>query len=156
MSRELQEKLKSKFTLDLNSYRFYRKSTNKLAGTKTSRGYRQINFNRRLYVEHHLVWLWFKGYLPKELDHINHIRDDNNINNLREVSRLENQQNQSSNRSNNKFPTGVQYRKDINKFGAFIHKNSRPICLGYFSKLEDAIKAREQGKKEYYFGKDTA
>jgi len=155
MSKELQETLKSKYTLDTNSYRFYRKSTGKLAGTQNSRGYRQINFNHRLYVEHHLVWLWFTGKLPKELDHINHIRDDNSIHNLREVTRLENQQNQSEYRKNNKFPTGIQYREDIKKFGVFVYKNSKPICLGYFSELGDAIASRAIGKKEYYSVKDA-
>ena len=61
------------------------------AGTLNSDGYRAININKKIYMEHRLVWFYVTGEWPTNvIDHINRNRADNRLENLRDVSRQEN------------------------------------------------------------------
>ena len=84
------------------------------------------------------------------VDHINRDRLDNRINNLRESSFVENNQNKSITDKNTSGIIGVNYRKDRNKFRAFITYNRRQISLGNFDLIEDAIIARLNAEVLYF------
>ena len=59
-----------------------RSKVGKKAGCVDGDGYIAIGFNNRDYKAHQLIFLINKGYIPKEIDHINGIRNDNRIENL--------------------------------------------------------------------------
>jgi hypothetical protein len=65
----------------------YTKHFGKVAGHINKNGYRSIRVNKRLYLAHHLVWLWHTGNWPSYygMDHINRDPGDNRIQNLRDV-----------------------------------------------------------------------
>jgi len=84
-------------------------------------------------------------------DHINHINYDNRKSNLRVVTYSQNNQNKiiyKKNTSSGRM--GVCWQKSINKWYSYININKRRINLGYYEKLDDAIKARELGEIEYF------
>ncbi|WP_421355300.1 HNH endonuclease [Pseudocitrobacter faecalis] len=115
----------------------------KVAGTISEQGYLKINFGGTIHRAHRLAWLFCHGYYPAEdIDHINHIRSDNRISNLRIASRKENQRNQSLHRNNKSGHNGVHWRNDCQKWRAMIMVNGKSKHLGYFSNIEDAVKAR--------------
>lgn len=110
------------------------------AGAVLRDGYRQVRVNGKQYREHHLVWVWHHGQLPKEVDHINCIRDDNRIENLRECTRAENMQNR-------RFPTVrskiglIGVTRHYNKFRAAITRDGRKQHLGLFATAIEAHSA---------------
>lgn len=113
------------------------------AGYTQSKGYRAIKIDGKSYKEHHLIWLYHTGSLPKEqIDHINQIKDDNRIENLRECSNAENHQNR-------KLTAGV-YKHTNGKWHARICINRKRVSLGYFQTKEEAEKVYLDAKSKYH------
>lgn len=86
------------------------------------------------------------------LDHINRNRLDNRKSNLRYATAQENAQNRSKQINNTSGIPGVSWRKDRNKWRAFITVNKKQIALGLYEDINDAIMARKAAE-EKYFGK---
>ena len=84
----------------------------------------------------------------KMVDHINRNPLDNRKENLRLCTNFENCQNKEV--KDNKLPIGVGYHKASSRYRAYINKGNKQVSLGYYNKLEDAIKARE----DYVTNKD--
>ena len=84
------------------------------------------------------------------IDHINRDPLDNRRDNLRIVSIQENNMNQGINKNNKSGITGVCWNKNANKWQAKIMYKYKKIHLGYFEKLEDAGKAREEAEMKYF------
>lgn len=125
----------------------YRVNSKVPAGTKAgsphSNGYICIRIKGQLHYAHRLIFLYFKGFLPKYVDHINNIRDDNKIENLRECEH-------SQNHANRKKAGGISYRKKENKYTARIGVKSRQIWIGSFDTEIEAKRAyNERAKKEF-------
>lgn len=120
-----------------------------LAGCKKSNGYIHLNFNKKHYLAHHLVWLWHHQVMPTDcLDHINGDPSDNRIENLRECSIAENNQNKRKGKNNTSGYTGVT--KNANKWRAGIKINGKQINLGNFNNIEDAQQAYKDAKNKYH------
>lgn len=123
-------------------------------GWVTVYGYRTTDYKKKKYKTHHLIWLYFYNYLPKELDHINGDRLDNRISNLREVNRIENCRNKKLSITNKTGTVGVCFAKRENKYRAYIVINYKQKSLGYFDTLEEAKTAREAANIKYGFHKN--
>jgi hypothetical protein len=120
------------------------------AGTTSTKGYRKISVDRKIYSEHHLVWLYHYGIMPKKLiDHINRIRDDNRIENLREVTLIENCHNRNISKHNKSGAIGVSYHSQTGKWKAVIQYNRKGHYLGLFDTVEEATKAYYKKKSEF-------
>lgn len=119
------------------------------AGTKSSEGYLQICFKRKMYFGHRLAWFYVYGEFPKnEIDHINHNKLDNRIENLRNVTAQENQKNRPLEKKSTTKICGVSICKDgIYKVSIGVNKKS--LFLGRFKNIEDAVQARKKAEKEY-------
>lgn len=123
----------------------------KRAGSAKPNGYRFIRINKVSYREHHLVYLFILGYLPKgHIDHINHNPSDNSWSNLREVTPQENGKNHPKTKRNKTGFVGVS-QKPNGKFIARIYVNKKHIFLGSFETIDLAIKARQKANNLYNF-----
>lgn len=123
----------------------------KEAFTAFSDGYKQgaVLYYR---VEAHRViaTMLFGSYLG-EVDHINGDRADNRRENLRIVRRSENLKNRRMSSRNTSGHTGVRWVPHANKWSARIEADGKPIHLGYFASIEDAIAARKAAEVKYDF-----
>ena len=108
-----------------------------------SHGYWRIQVDGQEYPVHHIIWLWERGYLPKEIDHINRNRGDNRWQNLREVSHRENMYNLNLMRHNTSGTHGVCWAADRQKWRAYIGSGVRREYLGDYTEKDRAIAARE-------------
>ena len=124
------------------------------AGTISSTdGYRQIQFNRKLYRAHRIVMLMHtKGFdTSLQIDHMNHERDDNRIENLRLVTNSINGKNTKMHKNNTTGVTGVTFDKNRNKYKAQIVVNHKLDNLGRFNTFKEAVQARLQAEIKYGF-----
>lgn len=109
---------------------------------KTSKGYRQIGVDGRLYAAHRLAWLYQTGKWPVDLiDHINCDPGDNRFCNLREASRSENARNSKLNARNTSGFKGVTWEKNAKRWMAQIQVNCKNNNLGLFDTPEEAHSA---------------
>lgn len=130
-------------------------SKGKHAGYIHNNGYRRIIINRKMYLEHQLVWLYFHGNIPKQLEHKNRIRNDNKIENLRESNQSQNIANATKVKTMNGKPTsskykGVTQRKGKKNWRGSITKNGERIDLGTFKHEIDCAKAYDQKAIELF------
>ena len=122
-----------------------------VAGCLRGDGYLSIMLQRRLYQAHRLAWLHTYGEWPTgQIDHINRVRTDNRISNLRDVTHKQNHQNRSKPSSNTSGHPGVCWHKLNSRWVAQIKHNQKPIHLGYFSTIEEAVAARKAAEKLYW------
>jgi len=103
-----------------------------LAGSVGRGGYLKTFIDGRSYLNHRLVFLYHKGYLPKYLDHANGIVTDNRIENLRPCTRSQNRMNSRVRINNTSGVKGLSWHKAAGKWGAYIAINGRQTHLGLF------------------------
>jgi predicted MarR family transcription regulator len=91
-------------------------------------------------------------YAPnnRRVDHINHNTLNNRKYNLRICSAQENVMNSKISKNNTSSVTGVNYRKDRNKWRAYIMFNRKQINLGFYDNFYDAVKARKEAEIKYF------
>lgn len=82
------------------------------------------------------------------VDHINHNIYDNRKKNLRICSISQNNKNRTIYKNNTSGYTGIRFKD--NKWIASIGINNQKIYLGYYNKIEDAIKARKEAEEKYF------
>ena len=113
-----------------------------LVGSRDSHGYLTTMIQGRHFKIHRLVWFYFKGTWPKQIDHVNGKRDDNRIENLRPCDHATNQWNRKVN--------GVYFGKDSKSkpWKASISVRGSKIYLGRFSNERAALRARRKAEKE--------
>lgn len=125
----------------------------KKAGSKRTNGYIYLNFHKKIYLAHRLIFLYHHGYLPKILDHIDGNPLNNRIENLRPATYAQNLANMKTPKSNKSGVKGVCFDKSKNKWVAEIKCNGVKHRLGRFDTLEEATKKirekRNQLHKEF-------
>jgi hypothetical protein len=137
-----QEKLKSVLNLTEGGFVWMVSGSGrhigKAAGNLRKSGYKTVCIEGRHYPEHHLVWLWHNGELPKEIDHINGNPSDNRIENLRLATRCQNMWNQEARKNNTSGYKNVTWHKAAGKWAAQIRYMGKRKHLGVFSDPADA------------------
>jgi hypothetical protein len=85
-------------------------------------------------------------------DHIHgkETRYDNRKSNLRIVTKQQNGMNSSLSKNNTSGVTGVVWNKRENAWQAAIRVYYKKIHLGYFTKFDDAVKARKEAEEKYF------
>ncbi len=83
------------------------------------------------------------------VDHINRNKLDNRLSNLRITDKKNNSINKVSS-NNTSGIIGVNYRKDRNKWRAFITIDGKQKSLGLYENIEDAIISRLKGELKYF------
>jgi hypothetical protein len=124
-----------------------------VAGYQRKDGYVYICVDKKIYLAHRLVFMFFNGYFPKEIDHINNKKNDNRIENLREITHLQNQWNHPKKSSNTSGFIGVDLCKRTGKWRAQIRQDSKKKHLGLFLTAKEAhdayCKAAISFRKEF-------
>lgn len=91
------------------------------------------------------------GLSFEQIDHIDRNPSNNTRENLRSCSQQENLRNKINYKSKNEgFLNGVSFRKNRNKWRAYITIERKQILLGHYEKKDDAIKARLTKEKELF------
>ena len=84
------------------------------------------------------------------VDHIDKNTFNNKLSNLRITDRTNNVRNSSIGKNNTSGVIGVNFRKDRNKWRAFIMVDRKQISLGTYEDINEAIKARLEGELKYF------
>lgn len=127
-----------------------RKAGSRAGGNYNQYGYEQIGINKKVYGTHQLVFIYFNGYKPIEIDHIDGNTENNKIENLREANRQGNTQNQKIRSDNKSGVKGVCWYKATNQWKAQIQTNGERKLLGYFDRIEDAEKTIKQYREHQH------
>lgn len=121
-------------------------------GTGDSKGYRvlgvTIDSKRKRLLLHRVVLYKSTLTIPNQVDHIDGNPLNNSIGNLRSVDGFANQRNRKMQYNNTSGHTGVCWDKNHSKWMARIGFNGKHKTLGYFTNLEDAVKARQTAQAE--------
>lgn len=118
-------------------------------GSPDGKGYLQITVDWRVHRFHRLVFLWHKGFLPDQIDHINRNRADARIENLRPATPSENGMN-SGKRRDNGLPKGVSICEKTGRYRAKIKVRARQIHLGYYPTVKEAAGVYGRAAKKYF------
>lgn len=110
------------------------------------RGFSLFNKTQRV---HRVIWLYYYGYWPKIIDHINGDGLDNRICNIRDVSNQENLKNQRKRSNNTSGVLGVHWNKTKDKWQVLIKVDGKAKHVGFFADIESAAEARKQAEMEY-------
>lgn len=158
-----QERLKELFTLDEETGKFYWIKEKAPSGWATkegraagflSDGYNRIKADKKSYLAHRLVWLWFYGEFPNSnLDHKDENKLNNRLDNLRLATGSENVMNVGLKANNTSGAKGVFWNKSSGKWQVAITANGKQKHFGYFIDKDEAIaasiKAREKLHGEF-------
>jgi len=114
--------------------------------------YRVITVLGKSYPAHHLAWMYINGSLPdNELDHIDGFGTNNRIENLRPVTHIENHKNKRLYSTSTSGYSGVNWKKDQQRWTARIGVCGVRKHLGSYETIIDAVAARIRASKEYGF-----
>jgi hypothetical protein len=122
-----------------------RPGTGRQAGTLTVNGYIQIVLNRKLYLAHRLAVLYMTGDWPENVDHEDLCRTNNKYSNLRICSWAQNRHNSGMPKTNTSGFKDVFWYASKKKWHVQVRAFNQRHHLGYFEKIEDAVKARDAG-----------
>lgn len=111
------------------------------AGSLQNNGYLSTKINNKMYLNHRLIFLMHKGFLPEILDHIDGNPLNNDINNLRPATKNQNQHNRKINKNNTTGFKGVVFDKKLGKFYCRICIDGKRKAIGYYSTAKEASDA---------------
>lgn len=152
-----QELVQSLFDYDWSTGNLIRKvstSSNtkvgEIAGSNKGHKYARISIKDKVFYLHHIVWIWHKGTLPKEIDHINRDRFDNRIENLRPTDRSANNINTKVRSNNTSGTSGIYWDNKYKKWCVRIGVNGKQKHIGYYADINDARQKRKEAIEFYY------
>jgi len=113
-------------------------------------GYCRVQINKKPYLIHRLVFLMHKGYLPRNIDHIDGNRSNNKIENLREATHAQNSMNRKMPTTNKSGYKNVCWDKRFKKWSVNLHVNKKNIVIGQFDDLELAGLVAAEARDKYH------
>lgn len=128
----------------------WREDSNGYIVTNESReNFNNINKRPPVILLHRLI-MGLNDNSNKDVDHIFHKTYDNRKSQLRVTTHSNNLKNHKVTKRNTSGVTGVCFITKEQKYFAYIHVNKHRISLGYYSKFEDAVKARKEAEEKYF------
>ena len=118
------------------------------AGSANQRGYVQIQWNRKLFVAHKLIFAYHHGWIPPLVDHIDGDTTNNKIENLRAATVAENQYNSRRRADNASGYKNV--RKRGLKWQVCVVKDGRKNHYGCFDTLDAAVLVAQQAREQLH------
>ena len=130
-----------------------RTKVGEVAGSFSSNGYSNVTIAGIKYQSHRIIYKLYYGDFNEnfEIDHIDHDRSNNRIENLRAVTHKVNCKNRKLSKNNTSGHIGVSWDGLTGSWHARIIKKGKPLHLGFFTKIEDAISARRTAELKYKF-----
>jgi hypothetical protein len=113
----------------------------------SKRGYVTTNVKRIATPMHKIILDNTDGF---DVDHISGDKLDNRRSNLRICTHQENMFNQRLRSNNTSGFIGVSLMKNVGRYEAYIHYNSKKHHLGLYDNPVDAAIARDRAAKKYY------
>lgn len=126
-----------------------------LAGSINSRKYRIITIDYTIYYAHRLIYLYYHGFIPEFLDHVDGNTLNNDISNLRDATLPQNQWNQKKTKSYGGKQTssiykGVYRNKQREKWHVKIQIKGTRKHIGYYDSEIEAAKAYNTAAIKYF------
>lgn len=115
------------------------------------RGSGRKNQKTKCTLMHRLINETPEGFIT---DHINRNKLDNRRSNLRTGNKSLNSINRPLQSNNTSGHKGVTWFKRLGLWQVYINKDSKRKNLGYFSTIEDAVKARQKAESRYHIYPD--
>lgn len=131
-----QKVLKQLFDYHVGGYLSWKK-TGQVAGTSKGR-YFIVEINGVGYQLHVLIFIFWNGYRPVQVDHRDRNSHNNRFENLRPCTQSQNNANTKLYKNNGSGFRGVSWFAPDKKWVARIRINSRCFTLGYFKTKEQA------------------
>jgi HNH endonuclease/AP2 domain len=116
----------------------------------SARGYTSINYKKKRYYLHRIIFLMQHGFLPAEVDHIDGNKANNKIENLRVCSHSENGFNKAAQSNSKSGVKNVSWSKVRNKWIVFIKSNNKQKNIGGFDDLELAELVAVMAREKYH------
>lgn len=124
-------------------------------GSLRKDGYLSVMINGKNYMLHRLAFLIMEGEMPEKLvDHINRNRVDNRWCNLRKADYELNCRNAGLAKNNKSGHKGISFHKKSKKWQVFISQDGKPVYLGLFASIQEAVEARNKAEIIYNYPKD--
>lgn len=114
------------------------------AGTVNGIGYRQITIDKKIHLEHRLIFLYHHGHLPnlpRVIDHIDRNPQNNTIENLRIITHRKNLQRAGKGKRGSSEFKGVSWNQKQQKWLAYIYDNGKNRYLGSFESESEAAES---------------
>ena len=122
-----------------------------IAGNLKDTGYIRIKINKKMYLAHHLAFLYVYGNFPKDIiDHIDSDRANNKISNLRECSHQQNMKNLRLYSNNSSGHKNVSWVKSRNRWIVQLKVNGKQKYIGSFDNLELADLVAQEARNKYH------
>ena len=118
-------------------------------GYVSTDGYRYFGFKGKTLKSHRIIYFMVTKILPDYIDHDDRNRLNNKWGNLKASTMTQNNKNCNKQRNNKSGITGVSWSTERQKWVARISNNNKPIPLGRFVNLQDAIIARQKAEVKY-------
>jgi hypothetical protein len=101
------------------------------------------------FLRYRIIWAMHHGTWPPLLDHEDRDSLNDRIGNLREATTSQNISNGKLAKNNTSGYRGVTWNKANRKWVAATEIGGKGVFFGSFDTIEDAVKARTAGVKEY-------
>jgi hypothetical protein len=121
-----------------------------VAGSIGVRGYVHIQYNRKIYKAHRIIFLMFNGYMSDIIDHIDGNISNNRHENLRAATYAGNAQNARKRADNSSGVKNVCWHRRLNKWGVSLSVNGKIRHFGYFEDLEIAALMASEARDKYH------
>lgn len=120
-------------------------------GRPIGKGYRGLTIEGRTYYMHRLVWFYFNGTWPVQIDHKDGNKENNKRGNLRECTAAQNQHNSPPKRGTRSGVKGV-FPGYAGKWMVLIVINGKQTYKGTFATIKEAAAAYNKAAR-HHFGK---
>lgn len=113
-------------------------------------GYTVLDISGNKFRLHRLIFFYFNGWWPEEVDHINGLLCDNRIENLRASDKYTNQYNMSKPKRNTSGYKGVSWHKKSGKWLVSIRADGHKKYIGVFDDLELAGLVAAESRDKFH------
>lgn len=122
----------------------------KKAGCIDGKGYLQTKINNVLHKNHRIIFMMFKGYLPKSIDHSDGNPLNNKIENLRKATNAQNIMNAKISTNNTSGFKGVEWNKRLKKWTVRIQIDGKRKYFGCYKDIDYARFVSDAMRYKYH------